>query len=89
MIFLLRALMVTLMLLISASFSIVYCGHSLWRGDWPWIWPEPWAEYLFKWSDVEQHVMLITISAFSYSTLVLFAGCWIGFRIHRWGRAAP
>jgi len=84
MIFLLRALMITLLLLISAGFSIVYCEHTIWRGDWPWIWPEPWTDHVFKWSDVEEHVMLDTISAFSYSTLVLFAGCGIGFRIHRW-----
>ena len=56
MIFLLRALMITLTLLISASFSIVYCEHVIWLADWPWIWPEPWASHVFKYSDVEEHV---------------------------------
>lgn len=86
MIFVLRALMITLLLLISAVYSVVYCEHALWRGEWLWIWPEPWAIYVFEYSNIEEEVMLDAVSVFSYSTLLVFSGCWIGFRIHRWGR---
>ena len=86
MIHLLRALMITLTLLISVIFSIVYCGHAIWLGDWPWIWPPPWAHYVFSYSNVEEDVMLDELSSFSYSTLLLFVGCWLGYRLGRAGR---